>query len=225
MPRDFLLLVFFINQFPPSLRVHIGTVSNFFENSRKYLQLKVDHRCRWHQWQMKKIFNQKNFNNFVGTPLDSRVNIYIHFCLQVHFKVDGNEKLGRSKGRQPLNFSPALWRLRVILNLNISFLCKQYISVSAYYSLIYRRCLDELAKRCKFWRKGRDHHNANSIGADVFISWKGEGEQIWMNIRFTWHHLIKKSINCANTVGAVINETTFLPRFSYMSRQCLFKKL
>jgi hypothetical protein len=33
---------------------------------------------------MKKIFNQKNFNNFVGTPLDSRVNIYINFCLQVH---------------------------------------------------------------------------------------------------------------------------------------------
>jgi hypothetical protein len=36
---------------------------------------------------MKKIFNQKNFNNFVGTPLDSRLNIYINFCLQVHFKV------------------------------------------------------------------------------------------------------------------------------------------
>ncbi len=35
----------------------------------------------------KKIFNQKNFNNLVGTPLDSRVNIYVHFCLQVHFKV------------------------------------------------------------------------------------------------------------------------------------------
>ncbi len=35
---------------------------------------------------MKKIFSQKNFNNFVGTPLDSRFNIYIHFCLQVHFK-------------------------------------------------------------------------------------------------------------------------------------------
>ncbi len=26
-----------------------------------------------------KIFNQKNVNNFVGTPLDSRVNIYINF--------------------------------------------------------------------------------------------------------------------------------------------------
>jgi hypothetical protein len=36
---------------------------------------------------MKKIFNQKNFNNFVGTPLDSRLNIYINFCLQALFKV------------------------------------------------------------------------------------------------------------------------------------------
>jgi hypothetical protein len=36
--RDFLLLVFFIYQFPPS---PIRTVSNFFENSRRYLQVKV----------------------------------------------------------------------------------------------------------------------------------------------------------------------------------------
>ncbi len=35
----------------------------------------------------KKTFRQKNFNNFVWTPLGSRVNIYINFCLQVHFKV------------------------------------------------------------------------------------------------------------------------------------------
>ncbi len=35
----------------------------------------------------KKTFKQKNFNNFVWTPLDSRVNIYINVCLQVHFKV------------------------------------------------------------------------------------------------------------------------------------------
>jgi hypothetical protein len=67
------------------IRYPIKTVSNFFEISRRYSQLKVDHRCRWHRWQMKKIFNQKNFINFVGTPLDSRVNIYINFCLQVHF--------------------------------------------------------------------------------------------------------------------------------------------
>jgi len=38
-------------------------------------------------------------------------------------KVDGNEKLGGPKRRQQLNFSPALWRSRVILNLNVSFLC------------------------------------------------------------------------------------------------------
>ncbi len=85
--RDFLLLVFLWISFPPALECPIRTVSNFFQKSRRYSQLKVDHRCRWHHWQMKKIFNQKNFINFVGTPLDSRVNIYINFCLQVHFKV------------------------------------------------------------------------------------------------------------------------------------------
>jgi hypothetical protein len=35
----------------------------------------------------KKIFNQKYFNYFVWTPLGRRINIYINFCLQVHFKV------------------------------------------------------------------------------------------------------------------------------------------
>ncbi len=73
--------------FPPAPEYSIRTVSKFFENSRRYSQLKVDHRCRWHRWQMRKILNQKNFNNLVGTPLDSRVNTYIHFCLQVYFKV------------------------------------------------------------------------------------------------------------------------------------------
>ncbi len=73
--------------FPPTPKCPIRTVSNFFENSRRYSQLKVDHRCRWHRWQMKNIFNQKNLNNFVGTPLDSTLNIYKKFCLQVNFKV------------------------------------------------------------------------------------------------------------------------------------------
>ena len=36
---------------------------------------------------MEKIFNQKNFNNFVWSPLGSRRNIYRNFCLQVHFHV------------------------------------------------------------------------------------------------------------------------------------------
>jgi len=58
-----------------------------FQMRKGHTYTVATHRCRWHRWQMKKIFNQKNFNNFVGTPLDSRVNIYKHFCLQVHFKV------------------------------------------------------------------------------------------------------------------------------------------
>jgi hypothetical protein len=36
---------------------------------------------------LEKIFNQKNFNNFVWSPLGNRGNIYINFCLQVHFQV------------------------------------------------------------------------------------------------------------------------------------------
>ncbi len=84
VPRDFLLLVFFMNQFPKTPEYN---VSNFFKNSRRYSQLKVHHRCCWHQWEMEKIFNQKNFNYFVWTPLGSRVNIYVNFCLQVHLNL------------------------------------------------------------------------------------------------------------------------------------------
>jgi hypothetical protein len=62
-------------------------ISNFFENSRRYSRLKVHHWCQRHRWQMGKIFKLKNFNNFVWAPSGSRVNIYINFCLQVHFKV------------------------------------------------------------------------------------------------------------------------------------------
>ncbi len=59
----------------------------FFRKFTEISQHKVCHRCQRHQWQMEKTFKQKNFNNFVWTPLGSRVNIYINFCLQVHFKM------------------------------------------------------------------------------------------------------------------------------------------
>ncbi len=36
---------------------------------------------------MAKIFKLKNFDYFVSTPLGSRVNISINFCLQVQFKL------------------------------------------------------------------------------------------------------------------------------------------
>ncbi len=73
--------------FPPAPEYSIKTVSIFSENSRRYSQLKVCDRCQRHWWQMEKIFNQKNFNNFIWSPLGSRGNKYINFCLQVHFQV------------------------------------------------------------------------------------------------------------------------------------------
>ncbi len=62
--RDFRLKVF--SWIPPSPRVsHLGSVSNFFENSRRYSQLEGHHRWRrWHRWQIKKIFNQKILHFF-----------------------------------------------------------------------------------------------------------------------------------------------------------------
>ncbi len=72
---------------PPTPEYSVRTVLNFFENSRRYSQLKACHRCQRHQWQIEKNFNQKNFNNFVWSPLGSRGNGYINFCLQVHFQV------------------------------------------------------------------------------------------------------------------------------------------
>jgi hypothetical protein len=47
VPRDFRLLVFFMNQFPPSPEYTIKAVSNFFnKNLWRCSQLKMHHRCR-----------------------------------------------------------------------------------------------------------------------------------------------------------------------------------
>ncbi len=73
--------------FPQASEYTITAISNFFENSRRYSRLKVHHRCQWHRSQMEKILRQKNFKNFAWAPLSSRVNIYINFCLQIHFQV------------------------------------------------------------------------------------------------------------------------------------------
>ncbi len=50
--RDFLLLVFLWISFPPAPEYPIRTVSNFFEHSRRYSQVKVHHRCQRHRWQI-----------------------------------------------------------------------------------------------------------------------------------------------------------------------------
>ncbi len=49
--RNFLLLVFFMNQFSPSPRVFHKHRFEFFENSRIYSQVKVHNRYQRHRWQ------------------------------------------------------------------------------------------------------------------------------------------------------------------------------
>ncbi len=62
-------------RFPQAPENTIRVVSNFFENSRRYSQLKVCHRCQRHRWQMQKIFNHKSFNDLDWTPLGSIVKL------------------------------------------------------------------------------------------------------------------------------------------------------
>jgi hypothetical protein len=50
--RDFLLLVFLWISFPPAPEHPIRTVSNFFENSRRYSQVQMHHRYQRHWWQI-----------------------------------------------------------------------------------------------------------------------------------------------------------------------------
>jgi hypothetical protein len=47
VPRDFRPQVFFMNQFPPSPCVSHSGRFEFFRKSRRYLQLKVYHQCRF----------------------------------------------------------------------------------------------------------------------------------------------------------------------------------
>ncbi len=84
----FWLLVFFHESVSSQpLSIPVGLFQIFPKIRGDILSSKWTTGVRWHRWQIEKIFNQKNFNYFVWTPLGRRVNIYINFCLQVHFKV------------------------------------------------------------------------------------------------------------------------------------------
>ncbi len=40
---------FFMNQFLRASEYTVGAISNFYENSQKYLEVKVNHRCQRHR--------------------------------------------------------------------------------------------------------------------------------------------------------------------------------
>ncbi len=88
VPRDFRLLVFFMNQFPPSPWVYHKGCFEFFLKFAEIFASQGAPPVLLTPLANGKIFNQKkNLNYFVWTPLGSRINIYINFCLQFHLKV------------------------------------------------------------------------------------------------------------------------------------------
>ncbi len=65
--QDFLLPVFLWISFPPASEYSVWTVSDFFENSRRYSQVKVHHRYQRQRWQIFPRCQQKRSRKSRGT--------------------------------------------------------------------------------------------------------------------------------------------------------------
>ncbi len=57
LTRFFASCFFFMNQFPPAPEYPPRTISNFFENSRRYSQVKVHHRYQRHRQHRQQILS------------------------------------------------------------------------------------------------------------------------------------------------------------------------
>ncbi len=77
--------------FPQAPEYTIKFVSNFFENSWIYEQLKVHHRCRCHRWLMEEIFNHKSFKYFIWTPLGSTVELTYRYIFAFKFTLRSHQ--------------------------------------------------------------------------------------------------------------------------------------
>ncbi len=65
--------------FPQAPDNNIRIISNFFENSRRYLQVKVHHRCRWHRWQIVGTISRCRYQK---VNLKAKIYIYISSTTQ-----------------------------------------------------------------------------------------------------------------------------------------------
>ncbi len=124
LPWDFQILFFFHESVSPKpLSIPLGLFQIFSKIRGDILSSKCTTGVRWHRWQMEKIFNQKNFNYFVWTPLGRRVNICINFCLQVHFEVSAawycSHYLSPVSLRQVAICPPRRWHQRQICHVVI----------------------------------------------------------------------------------------------------------
>ncbi len=70
--------------FPQAPEYTIRVVSNFFENSRRYSQLKVCYRCRWMKWKKSSIIKVLiiQFGHLCEVYLTYRSNFAFKFTLR-----------------------------------------------------------------------------------------------------------------------------------------------
>ncbi len=114
--------------------------------------------------------------------------------------VDSNEKWGRSERWLWLAFSLGLWRSMAICHLNMQFLFKIHISVSACYSQINRRHLDEEARRDKMFLSAITPPMGNARWTPQKIR---KFSKVWIFILQIWSASPIQEINygSANTNG------------------------
>ena len=65
--------------FPQASDYTIRVVSNFFENSRRYSQLKVCHRCQRHRWQTIRLISGCRY---LKVNLKAKIYIYANSTIQ-----------------------------------------------------------------------------------------------------------------------------------------------
>jgi hypothetical protein len=87
VPRDFDFRLFSCFSFPQDPEYIMRAVLNFFENLRRYSQLKMHHRCCRQRWQMEKFFHQKSFHYLFWTHLGNRVNMYCRYIFSFKFSL------------------------------------------------------------------------------------------------------------------------------------------
>ncbi len=83
--RNFRLLVFFTNQFPPTPQAPeytIRAVSNFFENSRRYSQLKVCYRYQQHKQNWRQNLSPVSLTPVTNLPRVSLIPV-VHLYMRI----------------------------------------------------------------------------------------------------------------------------------------------
>ncbi len=175
MSRDFLLQVFSWITFPQAPENSIRVISNFFENLRRYSQVKVHHRCQrqlWQicrqcQWYRRQFATDINFATSSACVVDTGANC--HRCQRRQWQI-----MGKISGCRHLKVN---LRAKLYIHVNSSTqrcpnkLIKIFLIENFF---ICHRCQRHqwCTLNCKYLREFRNGPNGILRGLEETDSWK-----------------------------------------------------